>query len=274
MQGPELLTPEEMGRADRLAIAAGVPGLDAHGGGGACRRRCCHRAASPAKAPRSPCCADPATTAATASWRHGCCGSRVTACVSACWAHVNALTGDAAAMARRWDADIEALTPAMLRGADLVIDAMFGAGLSRPLDGIAGRSCGRDQRVGQAGAGGRRAERTRRLDRRCAGPRRGAGDAHRHVLPHEARASAAAGAARCAARCGWPTSASPSACCRRWRRGPSLTAPRCGVQLMRFRASMRTNTRAGTRSSCRAQRKAPALPGSARAARCASAPAS
>ena len=40
------------------------------------------------------------------------------------------LTGDAAAMAERWGADIEALTPATLAGADVIVDAMFGAGLS------------------------------------------------------------------------------------------------------------------------------------------------
>jgi ADP-dependent NAD(P)H-hydrate dehydratase / NAD(P)H-hydrate epimerase len=47
------------------------------------------------------------------------------------------LSGDAAAVVARWDADIEALTPATMNGADLIIDALLGAGLSRPLGGIA-----------------------------------------------------------------------------------------------------------------------------------------
>jgi hydroxyethylthiazole kinase-like uncharacterized protein yjeF len=47
------------------------------------------------------------------------------------------LTGDAAAMAARWDGPIEALSPAVLEGADLIVDALFGAGLSRPLEGAA-----------------------------------------------------------------------------------------------------------------------------------------
>jgi NAD(P)H-hydrate epimerase len=47
------------------------------------------------------------------------------------------LKGDAAAMARRWGEPIEALTPAFLAGADIIIDALFGAGLSRPLAGMA-----------------------------------------------------------------------------------------------------------------------------------------
>ena len=47
------------------------------------------------------------------------------------------LKGDAAEMAKRWGGPIEPLSPALLEGADLIIDAMFGAGLSRPLAGVA-----------------------------------------------------------------------------------------------------------------------------------------
>jgi ADP-dependent NAD(P)H-hydrate dehydratase / NAD(P)H-hydrate epimerase len=52
---------------------------------------------------------------------------------------VDALTGDAAANARRWRAsgEIAPLSPDLLRGAPLVVDALFGAGLSRPLEGPA-----------------------------------------------------------------------------------------------------------------------------------------
>ncbi len=46
-----------------------------------------------------------------------------------------ALTGDAALMASRWKGGIEPWSPALLERADLVIDAVFGAGLSRPVDG-------------------------------------------------------------------------------------------------------------------------------------------
>lgn len=47
------------------------------------------------------------------------------------------LSGDAAWAASLWSGDIEAAEPACLAGAELVIDALFGAGLSRPLDGAA-----------------------------------------------------------------------------------------------------------------------------------------
>ena len=48
-----------------------------------------------------------------------------------------ALKGDAAAMAKRWTGDVEPLSLSMLEDAALVVDALFGAGLSRPLDGVA-----------------------------------------------------------------------------------------------------------------------------------------
>jgi hydroxyethylthiazole kinase-like uncharacterized protein yjeF len=48
-----------------------------------------------------------------------------------------AVTGDAAEMATRWGPDCEPLTPAIVASADLIVDALFGAGLSRPLEGMA-----------------------------------------------------------------------------------------------------------------------------------------
>ena len=45
--------------------------------------------------------------------------------------------GDALAWRRRWTGEVEALDPARLDGAALVVDALFGAGLARPLDGSA-----------------------------------------------------------------------------------------------------------------------------------------
>lgn len=48
-----------------------------------------------------------------------------------------ALSGDAAVMADRWTGAVEPLDPALLDRAVLVIDALYGAGLSRPVDGVA-----------------------------------------------------------------------------------------------------------------------------------------
>ena len=47
------------------------------------------------------------------------------------------LKGDAAEMAKRWKGDVAALSVKSLEGAELIVDALFGAGLSRPLSGIA-----------------------------------------------------------------------------------------------------------------------------------------
>jgi NAD(P)H-hydrate epimerase len=47
------------------------------------------------------------------------------------------LTGDAAHHAALWPGAVEPLTPALLDGAELAIDAIFGAGLARDLDGAA-----------------------------------------------------------------------------------------------------------------------------------------
>jgi ADP-dependent NAD(P)H-hydrate dehydratase / NAD(P)H-hydrate epimerase len=48
-----------------------------------------------------------------------------------------ALRGDAAAAAARWTGPVERLGEASLEGAGLVVDALFGAGLARPIEGTA-----------------------------------------------------------------------------------------------------------------------------------------
>ena len=47
------------------------------------------------------------------------------------------LKGDAAEAADRWQGAVEAATPAALAGAGIIVDALFGAGLDRPVEGAA-----------------------------------------------------------------------------------------------------------------------------------------
>ena len=47
------------------------------------------------------------------------------------------LKGDAAAVAGRWEHPVEPLSLSLLDGEPLVVDALFGAGLARPLEGVA-----------------------------------------------------------------------------------------------------------------------------------------
>jgi ADP-dependent NAD(P)H-hydrate dehydratase / NAD(P)H-hydrate epimerase len=50
---------------------------------------------------------------------------------------LDALHGDAAAAAKAWNKAIEPAKPEGLAGADIVLDALFGAGLDRPVSGLA-----------------------------------------------------------------------------------------------------------------------------------------
>ena len=129
-----LLTPAQMGEADRLTIAGGVPGMVLMEAAG----RAVADAVSRRWPPRSLAvlCGPgnnggdgfvAARMLAERGWR-----VRV-----ALLGETAALRGDAAAAAARWPGPVEPLTPAALDGAGLAIDAIFGAGLARPLDGAA-----------------------------------------------------------------------------------------------------------------------------------------
>src|SRR5690348_16256184 len=129
-----LLTPAEMAAADRAAVAGGVAGTVLMEAGGRAVAEAAMRRWSPRLV--SVLCGPgnnggdgfaAARRLAAAGWRVrvGLLGSR------------DALRGDAREHATRWRGEVEPLSPALLDGAGLVVDALFGAGLSRPLDGVA-----------------------------------------------------------------------------------------------------------------------------------------
>eukprot|EP01013_Petalomonas_cantuscygni_P025768 TRINITY_DN4785_c0_g1_i1.p1 TRINITY_DN4785_c0_g1~~TRINITY_DN4785_c0_g1_i1.p1 ORF type:complete len:481 (+),score=74.73 TRINITY_DN4785_c0_g1_i1:617-2059(+) len=64
-----------------------------------------------------------------------------------CLVGKEALTGDAAKAAAGWDGEIKLLETALEAPHDIVLDALFGGGLSRPLDGIAAKLAERGGRV-------------------------------------------------------------------------------------------------------------------------------
>jgi NAD(P)H-hydrate epimerase len=129
-----LLTPAEMGVADRAAVSGGVASLALMEAAGravadAVMRRWSQRPVAVLCGPGNN--GGDGFAAArrlqAAGWklRLGLLGSRAE------------LKGDAKEMAGRWQGAVEPLGPELLEGAGLAIDAIFGAGLARPLQGQA-----------------------------------------------------------------------------------------------------------------------------------------
>ncbi|HXQ50447.1 MAG TPA: NAD(P)H-hydrate dehydratase [Stellaceae bacterium] len=129
-----LLTPAEMAACDRAAVASGVPGVALMEAAGRAVAESLMRRWS--KRPVALLCGPgnnggdgfvAARHLADAGWtvRLGLLGAR------------ERLTGDAAHHAALWSGPVETLSPAILDGAAVAVDAIFGAGLARPLDGVA-----------------------------------------------------------------------------------------------------------------------------------------
>lgn len=135
MTGLELLTSEQMGRADRLAVAGGVASLTLmeHAG-----RAVADEAAQMwAAGARIAVLCGPGNNGGDGfvAARH--LRERGYDVRLALLGDRGALKGDAAAMAERYAGAIAPLSTFDLNGAQLIVDALFGAGLTRPLDGAA-----------------------------------------------------------------------------------------------------------------------------------------
>jgi hydroxyethylthiazole kinase-like uncharacterized protein yjeF len=131
----ELLTSAEMGEADRLAMAGGVAGIDLMEQAG--------RAVADAVAERQPrgsrivVVAGPGNNGGdgfVAARRLAEGGYRVRLLFLGDRAR---LRGDAALAAQRWSGSTEPASPSAVMPADAIIDALFGAGLDRPIEGVA-----------------------------------------------------------------------------------------------------------------------------------------
>lgn len=131
----ELLTTEEMGRADALTIEAGTPGIVLMEAAGRAVAEEVVRYMPNAEAVLVLC--GPGNNggdgfvAARFLKEHG--FSVRLALLGA----KDALRGDAREMAARCDEDIAPLGPNLIEQAEVVVDAIFGAGLTRPVTGVA-----------------------------------------------------------------------------------------------------------------------------------------
>src|SRR5664279_2079838 len=129
----ELLTTAEMAEADRLTIASGIAGTDLMENAG---RAVADRVAAVLKRRDVIVVAGPGNNGGDGfvaarllaergfSVRVGFVGDR------------KRLTGDAARAAERWTGPTEAATPASTANCDLIVDALFGAGLERVVEGL------------------------------------------------------------------------------------------------------------------------------------------
>jgi NAD(P)H-hydrate epimerase len=129
-----LLTPQQMGEADQLTIAAGIAGSTLMENAGravadAIARRWPRRPLAVLCGPGNN--GGDGFVAARLLFERG---WRVRL---ALLGERPRLSGDAAGAAARWPGAVEPLTPAALDGAGLAVDALFGAGLARPVEGAA-----------------------------------------------------------------------------------------------------------------------------------------
>ena len=131
----ELLTNDEMAQADRMTIAGGVAGIDLMENAG--------RAVADAVAARQP--AGSRVVVVAGPGNNG--GDGFVAARLLAERRYDAkvllvgerarLRGDAALAAKKWHGAVTAAQPGGLDDADIVVDALFGAGLDRPVDGLA-----------------------------------------------------------------------------------------------------------------------------------------
>ena len=127
---PEILTVDQMAAADRAAIRSGTPGIVLMENAG--------RAVAEAVHSRTP---DGAVVVLVGPGNNGGDGFVAARHLARYGRDVRlalfgagaALAGDAARAAARWTGGIQTWDPALIDGAATVVDAVFGAGLSRPL---------------------------------------------------------------------------------------------------------------------------------------------
>ena len=128
----ELLTTDEMAEADRRTMAGGIPGIDLMERAG----RAVADTTARMQRRRVMVVAGPGNNGGDGFVAARCLsddGFLVRLCVIG---EPKALKGDAAVAAARWRGAVEEASPAVLAGSDVIIDALFGAGLHRNVEGL------------------------------------------------------------------------------------------------------------------------------------------
>jgi ADP-dependent NAD(P)H-hydrate dehydratase / NAD(P)H-hydrate epimerase len=129
-----LLTPQQMSEADRLTISGGVPGITLMENAGLAVADAVSRRFAPC--PVAVLCG-PGNNGGDGFVTGRILAERGWPVRLALYGEAANLRGDAAQAAARWRAAIEPLSAEVLEGAGLAIDAIFGAGLARPVEGAA-----------------------------------------------------------------------------------------------------------------------------------------
>ena len=132
--GVELLTTQEMGRADSLTIEAGTPGLVLMENAGQAVADEVVRRAPEAETVAVLC--GPGNNGGDGFVAARLLKSRGYSVRLALLGEMSALKGDAAHMAGLWKGPVEPLDPGLAAGAEVIVDAIFGAGLARDISGI------------------------------------------------------------------------------------------------------------------------------------------
>ncbi|MEA2904596.1 MAG: ADP-dependent NAD(P)H-hydrate dehydratase / NAD(P)H-hydrate epimerase [Alphaproteobacteria bacterium] len=131
----ELLTADQMGEADRLAIAGGVAGIDLMEQAGRAVADCI--IAKEHALSRIVVVAGPGNNGGDGFVAARILAGRGYQVRLLLAGAVDRLKGDAAVAAGRWPGAVEPFDPAPVASADAVVDALFGAGLDRPVEGAA-----------------------------------------------------------------------------------------------------------------------------------------
>ena len=130
----ELLTPNEMAACDRLAIAGGVAGMALMEKAG---RAVADAVARRPRGTRIVVVAGPGNNGGDGFVAARILAERGYPVRVLLVGEASGLRGDAAEAARLWNRAIESAAPDRLDGAGVLVDALFGAGLNRPVEGVA-----------------------------------------------------------------------------------------------------------------------------------------